>query len=243
MASTPVALVTGGAKRVGRAVVERLAAAGFDVCFTFHNSQDQAVQAVASIERLGRRALPIRADLTRPPEAIAAIAEPFGRAFDRLDVLVNNASIYGVDAAADVRAQQVQRLFAIHFEAPLCLCERFDSLLRQSKGHVVNMLDVTFDRPWPEYATYSASKAALWSLTLSLARKLAPQVTVNGIAPGVVEWPEHGTEDYRKRYLDRIPLRRAGRPEDVAQTILYLCTAGNYITGQVIRLDGGYSIT
>lgn len=243
MDNNRVALVTGGAKRVGRAVVERLAAAGFDVCFTYHNSKEEAKQTVAAIEQLDRRALGIQADLTQPSASTAAIADEFRRQFDRLDVLVNNASIYEVDAPPSARTQQVQRLFGIHFESPQRLCELFSPLLGRSSGHVVNMLDVTFDRPWPEYSTYCASKAALWSLTLSLSRKLAPAVTVNGIAPSVVEWPEHGSDEYRKRYLDRIPLKRSGRPLDVAETILYLCTAGTYITGQVIRLDGGYSIT
>jgi pteridine reductase len=243
MANNRVALVTGGAKRVGRAVVERLAAAGFDICFTFHHSEGEAAQTVAAIERIGRRARAIPADLTRPADATTLIGETVEREFDRLDVLVNNASLYEVDAPPAGRTEQVQRLFAIHFESPLRLCERLGPLLRKTGGHVVNMLDVTFERPWPEYATYCASKAALWNLTLSFAQKLAPQVTVNGIAPSVVEWPDHGNEDYRRRYLSRIPLKRAGRPEDVAEAILYLCTAGSYITGQVLRLDGGYSIT
>ena len=125
----------------------------------------------------------------------------------------------------------------------MLLCQSFAPLLRASRGHVVNMVDLLAERPWPQYVAYCASKAALWNLTLSLARDLAPDVTVNGIAPGVVEWPDDYPESEREKYLKRVPLSRAGTPTDVAETVHFLCTAGSYITGQVIRLDGGRSIT
>jgi pteridine reductase len=136
-----------------------------------------------------------------------------------------------------------RRMMAIHFESPLLLCKGFAPLLRSARGHVVNMLDLLAERPWPKYAAYCASKSALWNLTLSLARELAPDVTVNGIAPGVVEWPDGYPEEERQKYLKRVPLARPGKPQDVAETVHFLCTAGTYITGQVIRLDGGRSIT
>jgi pteridine reductase len=105
------------------------------------------------------------------------------------------------------------------------------------------MVDLLAERPWPEYLAYCASKAALWNLTLGLARELAPEVTVNGIAPGVVEWPDDYPEAERAKYLKRVPLARAGTPEDVANVVQFLVTGGQYVTGQVIRLDGGRSIT
>jgi pteridine reductase len=105
------------------------------------------------------------------------------------------------------------------------------------------MVDLLAERPWPKYLAYCASKAALWNLTLSLARELAPEVTVNGIAPGVVEWPDDYPQSEREKYLKRVPLQRPGTPRDVAETVLFLSTGGSYITGQIIRLDGGRSIT
>ena len=114
---------------------------------------------------------------------------------------------------------------------------------RASRGHVVNMIDLLVERPWPEYLAYCASKAALASLTLGLARELAPEVTVNGISPGVVEWPKDMPEFEKEKYLKRVPLGRAGAGEDVANLVHFLCTEGSYITGQIIRLDGGRSIT
>jgi pteridine reductase len=158
-------------------------------------------------------------------------------------VLVNNASLYQTARLAEAKVEQSRRLWAIHVEAPMLLCQSFAPLLRARRGHVVNMLDLLVERPWPQYLTYCASKGGLWTLTLALARELAPDVTVNGIAPGVVEWPADYPEEERQKYLKRVPLGRPGTPQDVAETVVFLCTGGSYITGQVIRLDGGRSIT
>ena len=128
-------------------------------------------------------------------------------------------------------------------ESPLLLAKALADKLRASRGHIVNMVDLLAERPWPAYAAYAASKAALANLTLSLARELAPDVTVNGIAPGVVEWPDDYPESERAKYLKRVPLARAGSPDDVAKLLHFLVTDGSYITGQIIRLDGGRSIT
>jgi pteridine reductase len=233
-----VALITGGAKRVGRAIVQRLLNAGFDVAFTYLKSHSEA----QDLQRESKPALPgrvlaIQADLTNPDRAPDHIVSTFNQTFARLDVLVNSASIYqpGDDKLGE--------MFAIHVESPLKLCRAFAPLLRASRGHIVNLLDLLAERPWPQYAAYCATKAALLNLTMSLARELAPEVTVNGIAPGVVEWPVDYPEPEREKYLKRVPLARAGTPQDVASLVHYLVTEGSYITGQIIRLDGGRSIT
>jgi pteridine reductase len=238
-----VALVTGGAKRVGRAIVERLARANFDVAFTYLTSEVEAAEFRGVLESSGVNALAIKADFTHAQRATDGIAQAFAARFDRLEVLVNSASLYEPGRLEEADLQQARRLMAVHFESPLLLCQAFAPLLRRSKGHVVNMLDLLAERPWPQYLAYCASKAALWNLTLGLARELAPDVTVNGIAPGVVEWPEEYPPEEREKYLKRVPLARAGTPQDVAETIHFLATGGSYITGQVIRLDGGRSIT
>jgi pteridine reductase len=134
-------------------------------------------------------------------------------------------------------------MMAIHFESPLLLAQAFGPMLRASGGHIVNMVDLLAERPWPQYLAYSASKAALANLTLGLARELAPEVRVNGIAPGVVAWPEDYPDAARAKYLKRVPLARAGTPQEVAELVHFLCTAGTYLTGQILRLDGGRSIT
>jgi pteridine reductase len=239
-----VALVTGGARRVGRAIVERLAADGYDVAFTYLSSEQEAADVRGGVERdHGRIAVPIRADLSDPPTAVETIEREFGKHFDRLDVLVNNASVWLPAALADTSSEMMRKLWAVHVESPLLLCQRFAGRLRQAGGRVVNMVDLLAERPWPQYLAYCASKAALWNLTLGLARELAPEVTVNGIAPGVVEWPEDYPEAERAKYLMRVPLARAGTPADVANAVQFLITGGSYMTGQILRLDGGRSIT
>ncbi|HEY7116169.1 MAG TPA: SDR family oxidoreductase, partial [Tepidisphaeraceae bacterium] len=187
--------------------------------------------------------LMIRADLTTPPIAADEIHRAVSVEFGRLDVLVNNASLYLAADLAATTPQMLHRLNAIHVESPLLLAQKFESMLRQAKGHIVNMVDLLAERPWPAYLPYCASKAGLWNLTLGLARALAPDVTVNGIAPGVVEWPDDYPEAERQKYLSRVPLSRPGTPEDVANAVSFLVTGGTYISGQIIRLDGGRSIT
>ena len=237
-AERKVALVTGGAKRVGRAIVERLAEAGYRVVFTYLSHREEA-EALAT--PLGGRA--IRTDLTDPEAATREIEQKLSAFSDRLDVLVHNASLYEPSALDTTDLPQMRRMMAIHYETPLLLTRAFSARLRASRGHVINMVDLLAERPWPKYLAYCASKAALTNLTLSLARELAPEVTVNGIAPGVVAWPEDYPDVEREKYLKRVPLQRPGTPQDVAGLVHYLCTEGSYLTGQILRLDGGRSIT
>jgi len=238
MTTPRTALITGGAKRVGRAIAQRLSQAGFAVAFTFNSSQNEADDLAKSIGGIA-----IKADLTDPQIAVTQIAERFEKSFDRLDVLVNNASLYLPGKLEAAKVQQSRQLMAIHFESPLLLAQHFAAKLRSSRGHIINMVDLMAERPGPGYLAYCASKAALLNLTLSLARELAPEVTVNGIAPGVVDWPPGYSAADQEKYLKRVPLARAGTPADVAETVHFLATTGSYITGQILRLDGGRSIT
>ncbi len=231
-----MALVTGGAKRVGRAIVEKLAGEGFRVVFTFNSSEAEAAELAAQVKGQA-----IRVDLTDPVAAARTIRDAFND--PRLDVLVNNASLYQPARLTETTPDMMRRLMAIHYESPLLLAQAFATTLRQSRGHIINLVDLLAERPWPQYMAYCASKAALVNLTLSLARELAPDVTVNGIAPGVVEWPPGYPEQEKQKYLKRVPLQRPGTPQDVANLVHFLATSGSYITGQIIRLDGGRSIT
>jgi pteridine reductase len=238
-----VALVTGGARRVGRAIVLKLAQSGYDVAFTYFASEAEAQSLCGEVAALQRKALGLCADLTDLPSAITKIAAEFRPAFNRLDLLVNNASIYQPSGLEDATLPAIRRMWAIHVEAPLLLCREFAKDLRTANGAVVNMVDLLAERPWPTFLAYCASKAALANLTLGLARELAPQVRVNGIAPGVVEWPANYPQAQRNEYLKRVPLARAGTPQDVADAVLFLAAASGYVTGQILRLDGGRSIT
>ena len=240
----PVALVTGGAKRVGRAIVEKLAGEGFNVAFTYHGSDAAAAEMVTQFTDRGIDAVSIQVDLTDPDPATTEVAKRIATQFGRLDVLVNNASLYEPSGLSETSLGQLRRFQAIHVESPLLLCQRLTPLLRAGDGgHVINMVDLLAERPWPQYLAYCTTKAALVNLTLGLARELSPQVTVNGIAPGVVEWPSGYPDSEKENYLKRVPLARAGTPEGVAALVHFLVTKGTYITGQIIRLDGGRSLT
>ncbi|HVT87365.1 MAG TPA: SDR family oxidoreductase [Tepidisphaeraceae bacterium] len=229
-----VALVTGGAIRVGRAIVRQLNEMGFDIGFTYHSSASEANRLAKS---LAGRSIAIQADLTQPKHACKIVLDEMTKTFGRLDVLVNNASIYVPGN------QQSKQMMAIHFGSPRLLGQLFEKQLRKSKGHIVNMVDALAKKPPKEFEAYGASKSALWDLTLEQARQLGPEVTVNGIAPGVVEWPKGYPMAARRRYLRHVPLNRAGTPEDVAKLVAFLVTDGTYINGQIIRLDGGRSIS
>lgn len=241
--SAPVALITGAARRVGRAVALELASIGHDIAITYHSSQDQAQALLDQLRAMGRRAIAIPADFNDPEPAVEEIHRQVAGTFARLDVLVNNASIYAPGNLATTTLASLRQAMSIHVETPLLLAQKFQTLLRAARGSIVNMSDLLAQRPWPEFLAYSASKAALSNLTQSLARLLAPDVRVNAIAPGVVEWPDDYPESARQNYLKRVPLARAGTPRDVARLIRFLVTEGSYLTGQILPLDGGRSIT
>jgi len=194
-----VALVTGGAKRVGRAIVKALAEAQFDVAFTYLSSEHDAAELTRELAAQLVKGVAIRADLTQPDDAVAAIHDGVLQHFDRLDVLVNNASLFLPGDLSTTDSPLINKLMSIHLHSPLLLAKQFAPMLRATSGHVINMLDLMAEKPWPAYLAYCTSKAAMANATLSLARELAPQVTVNGIAPGVIEWPDDMPEQEREK--------------------------------------------
>ena len=247
----PVALVTGAAKRVGRAVALRLADEGLDVAFTYRTSEREAGATREGIEARGRAALPIRVDLGEL-DAIDAVERAFRERFARLDALVNNASIFGPSAWGGISGTTFDRYMAVNARAPLFLIQRFaadlaagaDPARPETLGRVVNFIDIhVLGEPLPGYLAYNCSKAALAEITQTCARELAPHVTVNAIAPGVVAWAPDYTEQMKRDYMERVPLGRPGTPEDAAAAVRYLVREAHYCTGQTIRLDGGRFIS
>jgi pteridine reductase len=234
-----VALITGGAKRVGRAVGLKLARAGWDVAFTVRRSAKDASSLLSEIAEFGGTALAIPVDLTRPVEAVRSIAERYTAMFDRLDLLIHNASVFPRAGLEETSPEMLREVLAIHVETPLLLTQRFAPMLRKSHGLVVSMTDLAAEKPFKSYLAYSASKAALSNLTTGLARALAPEARAVSIAPGAVEFPDDMPAGAREAYLAKVPLGRVGTPQDVAELVHFLTTAGSYITGTTIRLDGG----
>lgn len=242
-----VALVTGGARRVGRSVVTALAHAGMDILFTYLSSEQEAASLRAEVEALGRRCVALRADQAEPDIA-ERVGEVWRREFDRLDALVNNASVFHRTPFGGVGAGEFDRQMAVNARGPLLLIQHFAPALAAhhrpgdpaSTGRVVNFIDIhVMGEPLRHYCAYNASKAALMEVTSTCALELAPAVTVNAVAPGVVAWAEDFTEAERYDYLTKVPLERAGTPLDAATAVLFLVRDAHYCTGQIIRLDGG----
>lgn len=233
-----VVLVTGAARRVGRAIALRLAGAGCRIAVHCHQSAADAGRTAADCRAAGGQAEVFTADLA-DAGAAAGLVRAVAARFGRLDVLVNNASVFEPMSFAQFTVPDWERALRINVTAPMILAHAAGAALRAAGGRIVNLCDAATARPWADHLAYMVSKAALEMLTRLLARALAPDVNVVGIAPGAVAWPEHYDEAKRERLTARIPLRRAGVPEDIAAAVHFVLSAGDYITGAIIPVDGG----
>lgn len=242
--SRPCVLITGGVKRVGLATAAAFARAGCDLLLTFRSSHGAARAATEELARLHHvdvAVLPLDLD---DLDAVESFAREQARSLPRLDVLVHNASIYEPTPLHQLQAHDALRSYRVNALAPLLLCKYLAPRLSESgRGSIVAMLDIhAMGLPRAGYAAYSMSKAALHEMVRTLARELAPQVRVNGVAPGVVAWPEQGEEStaaMQAEYLARVPLKRAGTPDDAAEAVRWLALDARYTTGEVVRVDGG----
>ena len=234
----PVALVTGGGRRVGRAIALCLAGKGYDIALTCNTSRREADETCEQITRLGAAASVIHADLRQLPQAAEHITAELTRFRPRVDAIIHNASLYKPDRDME----HMEDFWRLHVEAPLLLSRILLPMLKQTHGGIVTLCDILADRPMVGWLGYCASKAALASLTRGLAKEFAPEVRVNGIAPGVAQWPDDMPDDQRQQYLKRVPLARAGTPEEIARLVHFLLEQGTYLTGQIINIDGGRSI-
>jgi len=232
-----VALVTGGAVRVGRAISSGLAAAGYDLLVTYHASEDAAGTIRDEVRGMGRRCEIVCVDLSHPAAADTAVDAVRG-AFGRLDLLVNSAASFDARPLLDVDAEQWDAVMAVNVRAPHLLVRAAAKLLTEAGGSVINIVDLGAFQPWTDRPHHAVSKAALVHLTKIQARALAPQIRVNAIAPGSVLRPEGWSEEHCQQIARRAPLGRPGTPQDVVDAILYLASAP-FVTGQVLMVDGG----
>lgn len=241
--SRPVALVTGAARRVGASIARALHAAGYDLALHYRHSASDADALIDELERtragstLGVQAE--LADLACLPRLVDQVTARFGR----LDALVNNASTFHPTPIGQATPAQWNELFASNAQAPFFLLQAAWPALRAARGAVVNLVDIYAERALPNHPIYVMAKAALAAMTRTLAQDLAPEVRINGVAPGAVLWPAEG-KDYADRtaLLARTPLQRAGTPEDVASAVLWLLRDAPFVTGQIIRVDGGRTL-
>jgi len=236
-------LITGAARRIGAAIARGLHAEGANVAIHFRRSGGDAMSVCNELNaaRAGS-AIAIEGDLLdvqRLPAIVAAAVATFGR----LDVLVNNASSFYATPLGTITPAQWNDLIGTNLQAPLFLSQAAAPHLRKSQGLIVNMIDIHAQRPLPLHPVYSTAKAGLAMLTRSLARELAPEVRVNGIAPGPILWPEAGMDPgLQREIVAKTLLKRTGSPVDIVRTVLFFAKDAPYVTGQILAVDGGRSL-
>ena len=237
-----VAVVTGGAQRIGRAIAMHLHALGFDIALHYRSSVDAAQELAEKLQQLRPGSCQLFAADLEDPAQVSALGNTLLEKYASIDLLVNNASGFEPTPVEECTPAQFDSLVGSNLRGPYFLVQGLLPGLRAGGGSIVNIVDVHVDRPLPQFNAYVAAKAALASLTRSLAVELGPDIRVNGIAPGAILWPE-GADAYdeatRARTVAHTPLQRLGDPADIARTVEFLVCNAPFITGQVIVVDGG----
>jgi len=231
-------LITGGARRLGRAFALVLAEAGADVAITFLTSSREAQHTVVDISSLGVRAVAVRCDVRDEDSVRSAIVEVV-KELGRIDILVNNAANYETVAFEKLTVRQWDEIFASNTRGPFLVARAAIKTLRQSNGKIINLGSLGGLRPWPDHAHYCSSKAALIMLTRVMAKTLAPKIAVNCVAPGMIDLGEKSAAGFMKRMAKQTPMKRNGTAGDVAEAVLFFARAPHFITGQTLVVDGG----
>jgi NAD(P)-dependent dehydrogenase (short-subunit alcohol dehydrogenase family) len=236
-----VALVTGAAKRIGRSLALSFAAEGADVVVNYRGSKSEADEVVVQIVAMGRRAVALQADVAKRPEVLAMFAA-VEKEFGRLDILVNNAGMFFPAKFEDLTEEQWDRILNTNLKSQyLCSQAAAPMLRRSGHGRIVNFASLGGLLAWPNYTHYCVSKAGVIMLTRCLARALAPEITVNAIAPGTISFPGDAPE-IAEDFIRRAPLQRTGTAKDIDDAVLYLVQSA-FVTGQIIVVDGGRTLT
>ena len=235
------ALVTGGARRIGREIALSLARAGADVSITYRTSHNDGSLTAREIQALGCGSLAVECDV-RSEDSVRLAVATTAAAFGRLDILVNNAAIFDSAPLETMSLEQWDAVFETNARGPFLVAREALPHLRNVRGTIVNIGSLGGIHAWPGHAHYCASKAALHMLTLAMARAFAPDVTVNCVAPGWIEMDTQPAEVAR-RFAAKTPMQRNGTAEDVAQAVLFFVTGPTFVTGQVLAVDGGLGIS
>ncbi|HEY0892860.1 MAG TPA: pteridine reductase [Cellvibrio sp.] len=248
--TTKVALVTGAAKRIGAEIVRQLHKENFNLVIHYHHSEKAAQELADELnEERENSAIFIAADLNNP-EQVSRLAERAQQQWQRIDLLVNNASSFYPTPIGETSDEDWNELINSNLKAPFFLAQALAKKLGEHHGCIINIADIYADKPLKKHSVYSIAKAGNVMLTKTLAQELAPVVRVNGIAPGAILWPDDNhkkpedrlSDDNKEKMLAKIPLQQRGQAQDIARTILFL-TQSPYITGQILTVDGGRSIT
>jgi 3-oxoacyl-[acyl-carrier protein] reductase/pteridine reductase len=250
------AFVTGGARRIGRAIALALAAAGADVAISYRSSHDEAAQTAAEIRANGRRAVLVECDVRSEPSVSAGVAAVIAE-FCGLDLLVNNAAVFASAALESLALEQWDAVFETNARGPFLVSREALPHLRAARGRIVNIGSLGGFHPWAGHAHYCASKAALHMLTQTMAKAFAPEVSVNCVAPGWIVFPEADTASdapetqfsqtpdrgQSARFAAKTPMGRNGSAADVAQSVLFFAAGPHFITGQTLAVDGGLGLS
>ena len=241
-----IALVTGGAKRIGQAICKMLHASGIDLMIHYRYSSDEANNLQQELNEIRKdSASIIQADLLNLNVLPSLIQETMN-AYGRLDILINNASSYYPTEIGKMNENNWNDLIGSNLKAPLFLSQLAADELIKTKGCIINITDTHIDKPKKNYIIYSIAKSGLTTLTKSLAQELSPEVRVNAVAPGPVLWPENNeefNEIYKQRVISQTLLKKMGSPEDVAMAVKFLVLDAPFITGHILAVDGGRSIS
>ncbi len=239
-----VALVTGGAHRIGAAIARALHAEGANLVVHYLSSEAAAHRLQQELNAVRPDSVMlVRGDLNNGDKLLRNLVFETVERFQRLDVLVNNAARFYPTPIGDATEEHWNDLIGTNLKAPFFLAQAAAPHLARTAGSIVNIADLYADRPLPSFPIYSIAKAGVVMLTKTLARELAPEVRVNAVAPGAILWPERGLDEMSKqRIVSRTPLKRAGEVEDIARTVLFLVRDARFVTGQVLVVDGGRSV-
>jgi NAD(P)-dependent dehydrogenase (short-subunit alcohol dehydrogenase family) len=244
------ALITGAARRLGRASALALAAAGADVAITFKESAREARETVVDLSGYGVRAFALRCDVT-DEDSVRAMMKEAGRELGRIDVLVNNAANYETVEFEKLTVRQWDAIFASNARGPFLVAREALKWMRRKRGKgqgpgleakIINMGSLGGLRPWATHAHYCSSKAALHMLTKVMAKALAPEIAVNAVAPGMIDLGEKSAAAFMRRMAKQTPMGRNGRGEEIAQAVLFFATAPQFVTGQILAVDGGLGL-
>jgi len=242
------ALVTGAARRLGRASALALAQAGADVAITFRNSAREARETVVDLCALGVRAFALRCDVT-DEASVRAMMKEAGRELGRIDILVNNAGNYETVEFEKLTVRQWDAIFASNTRGPFLVAREALKWMRRKRpgikrveAKIINMGSLGGLRPWATHAHYCSSKAALHMLTKVMAKALAPEIAVNAVAPGMIDLGEKSAAAFMRRMAKQTPMQRNGRGEEIAEAVLFFATAPQFITGQILAVDGGLGL-
>ncbi len=234
-------LITGGARRLGRATALAMAGAGADVAITFLHSAREAQHTVIDVSSFGVRAVALHCDVTEEKSVRAAIKET-AKELGGLDILVNNAANYETAEFEKLTLRQWDAIFASNTRGPFLVSREALKLLRQRRGKIINMGSLGGLRPWADHAHYCSSKAAVHMLTKVMAKALAPEISVNCVAPGMIDLGEKAAAGFMRRMAKATPMRRNGTGDEIAAAVVFFATAPHFITGQIMVVDGGLGL-